>query len=77
MSKEKNKVCKNCRYYKPPRLDCEYETRNDRGMCHSDKIVCGGDIYPLNDKLEYSDIHEIGPKINVGKNFGCIHFTEN
>jgi len=66
--------CKNCKYYKKPKND--YDIERDLGKCTSPKFVyeCNNNK-PLNDMLAYWDYESYSAGFNVGKNFGCIHFT--
>lgn len=72
--------CKNCKYFQ--RNDNEY-SNNKYGQCKSDKFIYG-DSFDDNDdnnesksnKLFYMDYEWYNAYIEVGENFGCVHFLE-
>jgi len=60
------KKCKNCKYYEKITSEC---------WCN--KFVEGGDVNEGGrDIISYHDHDRYGAVIEVGENFGCIHFKE-
>ncbi len=62
----KEKICKNCRYYNESSFDC---------ICP--KFIYTGyddDIDYEGDEFGYWDCDSYSAGFNVGKKFGCVHF---
>ena len=70
--------CKNCKYFK--RNSGDYNS-DKYGACNCDKFIYGGsedEKEPkLNDKLYYMDYEWYRAFVEVGENFGCIHWRNN
>lgn len=68
--------CKNCKYFQ------RYNNKNYNnkyGECNCEKFIYGGsfdDEDNLNDKLFYMDYEWYRAYIEVGENFGCVHFKK-
>jgi hypothetical protein len=66
--------CKNCKYFK------RHTGKNDNkkyGKCNCEKFNYGDaldDKDNLNDNLFYMDYEWYNADIEVGENFGCVHF---
>ncbi len=68
--------CKNCKYFQ--RYTNE-NFNNKYGKCNCDKFIYGDasdDKNNSNDKLFYMDYEWYEADIEVGENFGCIHFKK-
>jgi len=80
--------CKNCKYFK--RYTGEYDN-NNYGRCQSNKLQYGEttkdglEVYDETDKLHkiqetdylvYMDCEGYNAEIEVGQDFGCIHYEE-
>lgn len=68
------KTCKNCRHY----IVHEGEHWNTNyGRCCSDKIIYGDSsdsVAEGNDKLFFMDNEWYSADVEVGENFGCVHW---
>ena len=69
--------CKNCKYFQ--RND-DKNSNNKYGECKSDKFIYGESSDDNNesksDKLFYMDYEWYNAFVEVGENFGCIHFKK-
>lgn len=68
--------CKNCKYFQ---RYTDKNNNNKYGECNCEKFIYGGafdDKNNLNDKLFYMDYEWYEAYIEVGENFGCIHFKQ-
>lgn len=68
--------CKNCKYFQ---RYTDKNNNNKYGECNCKKFIYGSafdDKNNLNDKLFYMDYEWYEAYIEVGENFGCIHFKQ-
>lgn len=69
--------CKNCKYFQ--RYNDE-RSNNKYGLCKSNKFIYGDSSDDNNksksDKLFYMDYEWYDASVEVGENFGCIHFKQ-
>jgi hypothetical protein len=77
-----DKICKNCKYYKPFKINKNSEYYTNRGDCKCKKYLYDGwgieknKEYKSLDTLRYWDYECYQAGFNVGENFGCIHFVK-
>lgn len=69
------KICKNCKYYE------KGEFYNHYGTCSNEKIEYNDFFSDIinkpefaKDKLLYADYEGYNASVDVGEEFGCIHF---
>lgn len=71
-------TCKNCKHFVPPNKDDEYKPFH--GLCHSGKLLDGPfdksdpNSNPRSDTAVGGGYDGYGDYIEVGVDFGCIHF---
>lgn len=69
--------CKDCKYFQ--RNTSKYRS-NKYGDCNCDKFIYGdsNDEKDLkkNDRLYYMDYEWYSASVEVGENFGCIHWED-
>lgn len=69
--------CKNCKHFS--RNDEDYQSKK-YGMCNSDKFIyeTSGSLKDteIADKLLYMDYEWYHAEVEVGEDFGCVHFSK-
>jgi len=69
--------CKDCKYWKKLTDGSLDRAGNPIGTCTSGKIVYTGAYDTIySDELGYCDDEGYNASIEVGQDFGCIHFKE-
>lgn len=70
MVKERNRLCKNCRFFKKNPTE-----EIGQGECYNSKLLYSSHV-KSQDELAYMDYEGYYAELIVGENFGCIHFQE-